>query len=431
MRLSGAQAIRIGQELFRCQPPLGERVRRVEYGRIAAGGREIDTGLAWVLRAPRSYTGEDTVEISCHGSDLVLRTVVEEAVSRGAVLAAPGEFTRRAFLSGQLDLVQAEAVVELIQAGSRDTLASAYGTASGRLSTVVREVKGHLVTALALVEVGLDFADEDVGRIDPKQILDSLQEANSLARRLVDTFEGSRRREQGASVALVGRPNVGKSTLLNALLTEERAIVSSVPGTTRDLVEGQCVWRGELVRLVDTAGLRAVDGAVEREGVARARRAAEEADLVVAVLDLSRPWEEADREVLDFVGRKRGLVLLNKMDLPHRLILPASLAEQLACLPVSALTGEGMELLPGRALDLLPRPNVVDGVCLTRQRHADCLARVVSRTEAARELLLAPQLEECVASELQEGLQALAELLGESVGEEVLDRIFSEFCIGK
>ena len=431
VRLSGPEAIQIGQKIFCCTPPLGERIRHVEYGRVCFDGREIDTALAWVLKGPRSYTGEDTVEISCHGSSVVLENLVQAAISTGAVLAAPGEFTRRAFLNGRIDLVQAEAVIDLIQAGSNNSLDNAYGHASGHLSRLVRKLKEKVVRALSRVEIGLDFSEEDVDEIGREQVFDDIQQSLELALRLADTFEGSRRRQKGFSIALVGRPNVGKSTLLNTLLGEERAIVTPVPGTTRDLVEGVTIWNGETVRLIDTAGIRATGNLVEKEGVARALRAAESADLILGVLDASGDWHDEDDAVLNLLRERKGFVVLNKIDLLRKIILPGELCESSSHVEISALTGHGLAALREKAMVLVPRPCLVDGIGITRQRHHDCLQQVVSRMETAREMLITRQLPECVGAELREALEALGIMLGENIGEDVLERIFSDFCIGK
>ena len=436
VRLSGPQAIVVGRRVFKSKPPLGRRIRHVEYGEITdASGVRVDRGLAWVLKAPASYTGEDTVEITTHGSDVILDCVVQAAAAHGAVLAGPGEFTRRAFLNGRIDLIEAEAVVELIQSAGRVDLGSAYGQASGRLSDLVNELKADTVAVLSTIEAGLDFSDEgDVsGRLRSSTSAAQLSEIVKRSSALIDTFEGSRRRHRGFAVALIGRPNVGKSTLLNALLGEERAIVSPIPGTTRDRVEGQTVWSGEAIRLVDTAGLRATAaGPVEEEGMRRTREIAAEADVAIAVLDGSAPRCRDDEAIIDLLTHGRGLVVATKRDLGLRLDLTHLRERGIDAVFASGLRQEGLDEIREAVCRLLPRPNLVDGIGLTRQRHHDLLSKLRDSADRSRQMMQAgTATEECVAAELHEGLRALGELLGESVDEAVLDRIFAEFCIGK
>ena len=432
VRLSGPAALSISQQIFRSRPPLGKRVRYVEYGRIWAGGRAIDTGVAWVFAAPHSYTGEDTVEISCHGSMVVLESVVEEALRLGAVAAAPGEFTRRAFLNGRLDLLEAEAVIDLIQASSKAHLDSAYGLASGRLSKMVKELKSQLVKMLSLLEIGLDFSDEDIDSIGRQEIHTALRKVVESSLRLAETFEGTRRRQEGYLVVLIGRPNVGKSTLLNVLLGEDRAIVTPVPGTTRDLVEGRTTWAGETIRLVDTAGIRQSHNPIEKEGIERASQAVGEADVVLAVFDSSTESCDDDIAVLDLLpSDKKSIAVFNKIDLPGTSTRFKIEARTSVAIEISALREFGIEKLKREVAAQLPHRAKIDGIGITRQRHQDCLLRVAKSSAVAEELMRSSQPDECVVAELQDALNALGEMLGETVEEEVLDSIFSQFCIGK
>lgn len=431
VRLSGPAALSISQQVFRSRRPLGERIRYVEYGRIWAGGRAIDTGVAWCFAAPHSYTGEDTVEISCHGSMVVLESVVEEALRLGAVAAAPGEFTRRAFLNGRLDLLEAEAVIDLIQASSKAHLDNAYGLASGRLSKMVKELKGQLVKMLSLLEVGLDFSDEDID-IGRQEIQAALSEVVESSLRLAETFEGTRRRQEGYLVVLIGRPNVGKSTLLNVLLGEDRAIVTPLPGTTRDLVEGRTTWAGETIRIVDTAGIRQSHNLIEKEGIERASQAAGEADVVLAVFDSSTESCEDDIAVLDLLpSNKKSIAVFNKIDLTGAITRSKIKARTSVSVEISALRESGIERLKKEVTAQLPHRAEIDGIGITRQRHQDCFLRVAKSGAVADELLRASQPDECIVAELQDALNALGEMLGETVEEEVLDSIFSQFCIGK
>ena len=430
VRLSGPEALSIGRRIFCCRPPLGERVRHVEYGHIWVAGRPIDSGVAWFFKRPQSYTGEDTVEISCHGSMVVLETVVGEAIRLGASGAGPGEFTRRAYLNGKLDLLEAEAVIDLIQATSRGSVENAYGQAGGRLSAMVRALKIQVVKALSLLEIGLDFSEEDIDALSRQSILAELREVLDLSTRLGETFEGTRRRQDGYLIALIGRPNVGKSTLLNTLLGEDRAIVTAKPGTTRDLVEGRTVWSGEAFRIVDTAGMRETDDPIEIEGIKRAAQIAHEADLVFAIFDSSEKWSDDDQAVLKILPFEKSIAIFNKVDLP--LLLDRSkIQNTLSVVEISARADIGTDNLKRETLFHMPPIEDVDGVGVTKQRHQECLLRVSNASASGINLLASGEPDECVVVELQDALRALGDMLGESTDEEVLNSIFSEFCIGK
>ena len=363
---------------------------------------------------------------------VVLESVVEEAISLGAVAAGPGEFTRRAFLNGRLDLLEAEAVIDLIQASSKAHLDNAYGLASGRLSKMVKELKNQLVKILSLLEIGLDFSDEDIDSIGRQEIQTALREVIESSLRLAETFEGTRRRQDGYLVVIIGRPNVGKSTLLNVLLGEDRAIVTPLPGTTRDLIEGRTTWAGETIRLVDTAGIRQSHNLIEKEGIERASQAIGEADVVLAVFDNSTESCEDDIAVLDLLpSDKKSIAVFNKIDLPGTSTRSEIEARTSVSVEISALREFGIEKLRREVAAQLPHRAEIDGIGITRQHHQDCLLRVAKSGAVAEELLMSNQPDECVVAELQDALNALGEMLGETVEEEVLDSIFSQFCIGK
>ncbi len=431
VRLSGPRAMEIGREVFRSTPPLGSRPRHVEYGRVTEAGRILDRGLAWFFESPHSYTGEDTVEISTHGSVVVLEALVQAAIASGAVLAAPGEFTRRAFINGRLDLLQAEAVIDIIRTNSRTGLDNAYGQASGRLSRLVNELKQIVVSIISLLELELDFSEEDNETASAELIRQELQRALTIASRLIDTFEGTRRRQTGVVVCLLGLPNAGKSTLFNSMLGEDRAIVAPKPGTTRDVIEARTMWSGETVRLMDTSGFRiAGDDDVEREGVQRTLRCVAEADLVLVVVDSSETWREIYEDLLRLAGDKEAVLVLNKCDLPNRFSpLPAHISIPAA--EVSGLQGKGVAELQNLAVRHLPQPKTVDGIGLVHERHHDCLQRMATAAAAALDGVSDGQPYECVVVDLRTALAALAEMLGETLDEEILDRVFAEFCIGK
>lgn len=430
VRLSGPDALAIGQALFRPKgTALGCRVRHVEFGAVLGEqGQEIDQGLAWVFTAPNSYTGEDTVEISCHGSLLILETVVRTAIFHGAVLAQPGEFTRRAFLNGKMDLIQAEAVVDLIHASGRFSLDNAYGLLGGQLSAQVTRIGQIILHALAHLEALLDFP-EDVA-VDAGVIAESISSALDQCSQLTSTFSTFSRRNKGFSVAIVGPPNAGKSSLFNLLLKESRAIVSPLPGTTRDLIESQLYIDGELFRLIDTAGLHNSADPVENEGIGRAYGAAEKADLVLLVLDSSLPWSVGYADLCRLLDPSRDLIVFNKADLPTQLVLPAEMP--CACLSVSALTGLGFSALLNHLRAKHSADTLGQAAGLTRLRHFECLSRAQDYLMKARSQAIGPHLiPECVADDLHTALEEIYLLLGQKVSDEVLDLIFSEFCIGK
>lgn len=430
VRLSGPQAIAIGRRLFRCRPSLGTRPRRVEFGRIMAGQTEIDQGLAWVLKGPGSYTGEDTVEISCHGSPLLLDRIVTAALGHGAMLARRGEFTHRAYLNGRLDLAQAEAVLDLIRAGSERERSAAYGVLTGEVGALVARVRGHLLRALAIVEAGLDFPEDDLPRDKERLAHKEAVAAAELSRRWVAASEGGAPWLGKIPVVLLGPPNVGKSTLLNRLVGEALAIVDKKPGTTRDLVRAQCEWEGLTVELVDTAGLRTPTSSVEAEGIRRAKAAAAGAGVVLAVLDGSRPWGTEDVETLRVAG-ERVVVVVNKADLPRQKEIPPETIRGESAMWISAENGTGVEDLIAVVGEKV-RPLVeADGVVLTRRRQRSCLAEVEVRASEAAAALQEGGLPECVAADLRGAMAAAGEVVGVGVGEEVLEAIFSEFCIGK
>ena len=424
LRLSGSRALAVGSRIFLSRPRL-RRPRYVHHGRVVDRRQEpLDAALAWYLKGPRSYTGEDTVEITTHGSDALLELVLDAAVHHGARVAEPGEFTKRAFVNGRIDLLQAEAVVDLISAGSRQGLRAAYGAVSGRLTELVGSMREQLTRALAQLEAGLDFV-EDVGPEELVEVDGIVGGVVDQARELLQTFEGARRRRDGWRVVIVGRPNAGKSTLLNAMAGEDRSIVADKPGTTRDWVEAEVVWDGERIRLVDTAGLREGTDRVEAAAVRRSSQQAADADVVVAVVDGSEDRTARPGEISD-PGWQATLVVVSKTDLPRR----ARVGPEAGAIEVSAHAGAGLAELRGRILAALPARQPVDGVALLRERHHEALSRVVVEAEASLRDLAAGS-HELAAARLGEALRQIGDLLGESVDEDVLDRIFAEFCIGK
>lgn len=435
LRLSGPQAFPIASSLtgknLSAHPP--RTLTRCAVRN--ADGEEIDTGLVACFRAPASFTGEDLVELHLHGSPVLVEQSARAALSLGAVPAAPGEFSRRAFLNGKIDLTQAEGLADLIAARTAGAARAALRQLRGGIGEAVSPLRERMLSLLALLEASIDFPEEeDIPPTERSQITEFINELEDKTRGLLETYQRGRLLRDGATVAIAGVANVGKSSLLNRLLGEERAIVTDVPGTTRDYLSGEISLSGIPVRLVDTAGLRESEDPVEREGVRRSRRLVGESDLVLFLLDGSRPAHAADEEAYREVAERPHLLLCNKRDLPV-----AETGERFAGkgqrgrIALSAKTGEGIrELLDRMAAELLLEGGaILAETLLTRLRQVEAVSRAREDLRRAADAVKAGLPEECVAADLREASRALAELTGEIAPEEVLDRIFSSFCIGK
>ena len=396
----------------------------------------IDEALVVVMRRPHSFTGEDVVEVQCHGGPVVLDQLCRALMSAGARLAAPGEFTKRAFLNGRLDLAQAEAVLDTIRAKTERSLAITQSQRRGELSQEVEAMRSMLVVALAHIEAALDFAEEDITFVQQEELIRLLAGATTRLRQLVRSGEEGRMWREGAAVAILGRPNVGKSSLMNALLKTDRAIVTPVPGTTRDLLEEVVSLDGVPVRLFDTAGIRSTDDPVEAEGIRRSHLAWEDADLALILLDGSQPLSEGDRTVLARQEAARALLVINKCDLPRRLMkeeLARACPTSAGVINISAKMQVGLEgLREAIRVRLTPdRLEAQDSVLVTNLRHAAALGRALQGVEQARGSVEAGRAGELVAMDLRIAADALGEITGVITTDEILERIFSEFCIGK
>jgi tRNA modification GTPase len=443
VRISGPRAAAIALAMFRGRAGAGADLPEPAAGRarfgdfLAADGGGIDHGYLVVFRPPRSFTGEETAELWAHGSPAVLRALVESAVARGARPATPGEFSLRAFLNGRIDLAQAEAIRDLIEARTRHQARAAHEQVAGRISAAVDGLKGRLVDTVARVEAAIEFADEpEAERFLPAGgILDEVGTVRRDIERLVATFERGRRLREGVVAVLVGAPNVGKSSLFNRLLSEERAIVTPIAGTTRDVIEETLDLGGVPVRLVDTAGLHEATNAADAAAVDRTRAAAAGADVPIAVVDWSRPLGHAERARIAELDPARALVVVNKVDAPRGLALDnvLHLRKRHAAVEVSAKTGEGMDDLRRRIEALVSPAGALapDEIFLTSLRQRELLeraARSLAQAEgAARDGLGG----EYVVVDLREAVDRLGEITGGVDIDSIYDRLFSSFCIGK
>ena len=435
VRLSGPQAEGIARRLFR---PRRARIpwqsHRLYLGHILdSHGHVLDEVLLTLMRAPHTYTREDVVEIHCHSGFAVLKAILGEILAQGARLARPGEFTLRAFLAGRLDLSQAEAVLEVIQARTQASLRVAAAHLAGGLGKRLEEVRNALLNLLAGVEAAVDFPEE-AAELSPQALNADLAGPLAELTSLLATYRQGRLLREGVGVVLAGRPNVGKSSLLNRLLNADRAIVTDIPGTTRDVIEETISLAGIPLRLSDTAGLREARDLVEELGVARSRERLAQADLILFLVDASEPLSGEDIQTLEDLADRPVLIVLNKIDLPPQIkVQDLRLYSSHPVVEVSALTGQGLEHLEQAMVELVLAGGVqTSGEIVTQARQAELLGRAQEALNRGRELL--EQAEppwELLAFEIREALQALGEITGEEVGDAVLDQIFSEFCIGK
>ena len=438
VRLSGEGAAQCAGAVFTPadgRPLLDHPPYTLVYGTLRdRTGAPIDKILCTWSPRGRSYTGEETAELQCHGSPTVLAMALEALFAHGARQAGPGEFTRRAFLNGKLDLLQAEAVMDLIDAETPAAARQAAGQLSGALSRRAGEVYDTLVDVLAHFHAVLDYPDEDIDPFTEKTIAAALDKARRGLTALLSTYDRGRITREGVPTAIVGRPNVGKSTLLNALVGYERAIVTDIPGTTRDTVEEKCVLGGVLLRLMDTAGIRETEDTVEKLGVERSRAAMEQAGLIIVVSDQSQPTTGEDIGLLKTaMDLAPTILVVNKCDLPPAAIpvvnfqLPPTVAGSVRRSP------ERMVYELGREVErLFPQGGGEEsGELLTNARQAEAARRALESTERAHEALMAGVTPDALLTDVEEALAALGELTGRSVREDVTDRIFSRFCVGK
>jgi tRNA modification GTPase len=399
-----------------------------------AAGDLIDEVLVVVMRGPQSYTRQDVVEIHSHGGVLAANRILERILQEGARLAEPGEFTKRAWLNGRIDLAQAEAVIDLIQARSSKGMGLAIKQLDGNLSTLATELRQQLKRLIAGVEAGIDFPEEITEREDDA-LKNDLRALLGRVDQLLQTARAGRIYREGLAVVLLGKPNSGKSTLLNRMLGSERALVTNIPGTTRDLIEEMVNIRGIPIRLIDTAGIRDRAGVVETLGIEKAKGALKQADLALAIFDATSIFEQADRMVIDLLGAQQSMILLNKIDAEERLLNReqlVSLAHGRPVLEISACLGWGLQGLEQGLEGLVGAESVqAEPATLTRIRHQVVLQKVREAIGSALETMSGGGTLDCAAVDLWDAWSALGEILGEAVPGEIIDEIFQEFCIGK
>ena len=436
IRVSGTEAVSLVEPLFkgRERPLKKAETHKLLYGWIHDKGELLDKVLLVVMRAPHSYTTEDVVEIQCHGSPLVLRTILDLVLRQGARLAEAGEFTQRAFLHGRLDLTQVEAVADLIHASSEVGAKLAAQQLHGKLYQAIDIVKKQVVSIASLIEAGIEFPEEGLEFTQREDCLQRLDHACADLENMLSHAEQGRRMREGFAVALIGRPNVGKSSLLNTLLREQRAIVTTIPGTTRDSIEESVQIQGVAFRLTDTAGIRKTADLLETEGIRRTQIVRDKADLVLLILDSSEQLTEEDQTLIRDVEQERTIVVLNKKDrLSAKLPEWYEAISAMESVLISAKTGDGCDELESCLFAKATQGGLPeqDEIWITNRRQQQAAKNALDALQQAREIFENSDGEEFLAVDLRSCLNALGEIVGETTPDDLLGQIFSEFCIGK
>jgi len=439
VRLSGKGSLELVGRVFKARRKsldfLELPSHRMTLGLIVdLKGRVLDEVLVCPMRAPYTYTREDVVEIYCHGGILAVRRVLELILSLGARLAEPGEFTKRAFVNGRIDLAQAEAVLDIIRARSQMGMDLALKQLSGGLSSVVASLREDLKGILAEVEAEIDFP-EDVEAQDKDAIINKIKSIIEKIDSFLGSAEAGRVYREGLATVLIGKPNVGKSTLLNQIIGEQRAIVTDIPGTTRDIIEEVVNVNGIPLRLIDTAGIREEAGPVEKLGIERTKDAVERADIIIAIFDTTSPLLEDDRLVLENLRGKPSIILINKIDMQERRLEKSELEDLVGNIPIieiSARYGWGIEELKTALVEIVGAKKVTgEAVMITRARHKAALERTRESLSNAIKAIEAGFPADCIAVDLWDAWTSLGEITGDNINEEIIDHIFEDFCIGK
>jgi len=439
IRVSGPRAEEIAKKIFRPGNPfLALESHRLYLGQITdpSSGQMIDEVLLSFMKAPHSYTKEDVVEINSHSGHTLLSKILQIIVEQGARMARPGEFTFRAFANGRIDLTQAEAVMDLINSRSERGLLLASRQIRGELRDRVKELRTGLIEILARIEAAIDFPEDEPGMLSREETAGFIEkDIIEPVNRFISAYARRKMWMEGIDTVIAGRVNAGKSSLLNRLINEERAIVTSVPGTTRDVIESTIHMKGIPFRLMDTAGIREGKGKIERLGIKRSEQKLEEADLALILIDRSRPMNKDDHRIISRAGREKSLIVVNKIDLPSRLDEAElnRIVDGMKVIRISTLTGEGIDdllnTIPDKVMEndpdsisLSPAPNI---------RHKNALTKALANFKGAVENIRNGSPLDIIAMDVREGSDALGEITGETTDEEIYDRIFSEFCLGK
>lgn len=438
VRMSGAGCIDVAEKIFKSKSGVklkDKKSHTVTYGDIMSGDEKIDEAIVTVMKAPATYTKEDIVEINCHGGSGVTGAVLNLVLKSGARLAEPGEFTKRAFLNGRIDLTQAEAVMDIIDAKTEAARKTAVNQLSGRLKKEIMDLREDIINSIATVEANNDYPEYDIEEETYFDLNEDCHRFLSKINALLESSERGKILKDGISTAIIGKPNSGKSSLLNYLLDEERAIVTDIAGTTRDTVEEFINLDGIPVKLIDTAGIRETGDVVEKIGVDKSKASAENADLCIFITDASEPLAVEDKEILEFVKGKKIIALFNKIDkgVKSDIDYVKNMVGEENCLLVSVKNGEGINLLLERIKDMFLGGDINFGeeTLINNVRHKNLLYNTLESIMSAVNAIEMHIPEDFISLDLKQAYEYLGEIIGESIGDDVIDKIFSKFCLGK
>lgn len=438
VRLSGHSAIEIVKNIFRTgknrKKPSYLKSHNLYYGYIIdpSADNNIDEVILSIMKAPRSYTKEDVVEINSHSGIIVMKRILDVVLAYGARIAEPGEFTRRAFLNGRIDLAQAEAVMDIIRAKTDASLKFACNQLEGKLSSKIKNIYDRLADCLAHIEADIDYPEDDISPVNFKSITENIEQIITEIKQLLNTVDYGKIFRDGIKIAIVGRPNTGKSSLLNAILRENRAIVTEIPGTTRDSIEEYINLGGFPIQLIDTAGIRKTEDQIEKLGVRRSYETISRADLILYLLDTSDNFNSCDLKTLADIPSEKIILVLNKIDLPRKLKLPQNIS-CIKTVEISLLTYEGSEIIEKTILEILSSGKVSceDGIIISNMRHKKSIMDSYNSLLELKTALEKGFSSDILAIDLKNALNSLGEILGYKVTEDILNRIFENFCVGK
>lgn len=438
IRLSGEDTFKIIGKIFK--PKKEQKIEEIrgytlKYGHILEDEKIIDEVLVSYFKAPKSYTTEDMCEINSHGGNVIVKKILEICLKNGAELAEPGEFTKRAFLNGRIDLAQAESVIDVINAKSEKEAKSGIKQLEGYLSKEIKSIKQEILDVLVNIEVTIDYPEYDTPEVQEKEISNMLESIEKKLKKLENTFDNGKIIRDGIKTAIIGKPNAGKSSLLNAILNENRAIVTNIEGTTRDTIEEFVTIRGIPLKLIDTAGIRQAKDEVEKIGIQKSIEEVKDADLIIAIFDSSKELTEEDLQILDLIKNKKVIILLNKIDLNN---IITEKDEKLICITkniikISALNKQGIEDIYEKIAEMfnLNEINLDNDILITNVRHKNIIMKAIENVNKAKEALKTNMPIDIITIYIKEVLEDLGEITGEVVTEDVINEIFSKFCLGK